>query len=47
MAAADTDIQLTIDNDFVTAYNAENDTEYRTVDPANVVFSGALHFPAG
>ena len=47
VAAADTDIQLTIDNDFVTAYNAENDTEYRTVDPANVVFSGALHFPAG
>lgn len=47
IAAADTDIPLTIDNDFVAAYNAENDTEYRTVDPANVVFSGALHFAAG
>lgn len=47
VAAADTDIQLTLDNDFVAAYNAENDTEYRTVDAANVVFSGALHFAAG
>ncbi len=47
VAAADTDIALTIDNDFVAAYNAENDTEYLTVDPANVKFSGALHFPAG
>lgn len=41
------DLKLTVDNEFVAAYNAENDTEYRTIDPSIVVFSGALHFPAG
>lgn len=47
LAAADTDIELTVDNDFVTAYNAENDTEYKTLDPSLITISGALHFPAG
>ncbi len=47
LATADTDIKLTVDNDFVKAYNTQNDTEYKTLDPSLVVFSGALHFPAG
>lgn len=43
----DTDIKLTVDNDFVAAYNTENDTEYKTLDPALVTISGDLHFPQG
>lgn len=45
--AADTDIKLTLDNEYVAAYNAENDTEYKTLDLSAVSISGDLHFPAG
>lgn len=47
VAAADTDVKLTVDNEFVKAYNTTNDTEYKTLDPSLITISGALHFPTG
>lgn len=44
---ADADISLVVDNGLVTSYNDYNYTEYRTLDPALVAFSGPLHFAAG
>ncbi len=44
---ADADISLVVDNGLVTTYNDYNYTEYRTLDPALVAFSGPLHFAAG
>ena len=44
---ADADIPLVVDNSLVTAYNNYYYTEYKTLDPALVSFSGPLHFVAG
>ena len=40
-------IPLVVDNSLVTAYNNYYYTEYKTLDPALVSFSGPLHFVAG
>ena len=44
---ADAEIPLVVDNSLVTAYNNYYYTEYKTLDPALISFSGPLHFVAG
>lgn len=47
LVEADTDLALAVDNTLVESYNHDNGTEYATVDPSLVNFSGPLHFAAG
>lgn len=46
-AASEVSLSLTVDNSLVDEYNDYYYTEYRTLDPSDIEFSGALHFAAG
>lgn len=43
----DADISLVVDNSLVNSYNDYYYTDYKSLDPALVTFSGPLHFAAG
>lgn len=47
LAAAETNVPLMVDNSLVASYNDYYYTEYKTIDPKLVCFSGPLHFAAG
>lgn len=46
ITAANADIPLKVDNSLVATYNDYYYTEYKTIDPALVSFSGPMHFVA-